>query len=632
MAGSAAVAGAAFFLEYENLVAANVLHDRGADFCGLATSSEENRVTFECDGRTFLGVQFLNLEQAVFGHFILFSACANNCKHNGIPKLFRIYGQRHYTHGFGGVKKMVAKSTLYCNLNAVSTDSAPYQPFVLNRNPLRYVLIYGDDSDLTYSKVIWSSLGSADVKIINTNVIQDVIATFSDVSLAFVVLGEDGENAEMGRRLAEIPNMVGEIFGLTREMSFQNRIDLMAMGFDGIFNKSMTEQPSFQAILLKKIEKAKIRQTHLIMQEEYRRFRAALSASPDAFIVLDNDRRIFFVSEHYKRTYPRISQHLIRGLPIIEAFEMGRVEQGMSDDNPQYPMMKEFWMKLQGSVEFTMPDGRTWRIKAAPLADKQGTIITTTDITDILAQRQVIEEKSRQLEESLQKEIEASSLQKQFIGMVSHEFRTPLAIIDGHTQMIMRPGQTLNMDQIRARCKTISSAVSRLVHMMESVLSSNMLKTGRMDPEITSFNLGELIIELCNEQAELFRPDVISWDVSGLQDPVSLDKKMMTLIITNLLSNAVKFSRDDPKIRVSATSHGDDITITIADNGIGIPGNELEKIFGRYYRASTSSGIPGTGIGLHLSQSLMELMQGRIEVESKVGSGTTFILHLRNIK
>jgi signal transduction histidine kinase len=167
--------------------------------------------------------------------------------------------------------------------------------------------------------------------------------------------------------------------------------------------------------------------------------------------------------------------------------------------------------------------------------------------------------------------------------------------------------------------------------MMESVLSSNMLKTGRMDPDPAPFDLGQLIAELCTEQAELFRQDAIFWDVSALAKTVTLDSKMMTLILSNLLSNSVKFSSDNPRIDVTARSKGDAITIIVADNGIGIPDNEIPQIFDRYFRATTSTGIPGSGIGLNLVKSLVSLQKGSINVESKVGQGTIMTINLQNI-
>lgn len=511
-------------------------------------------------------------------------------------------------------------------------ESRLSQPFVLNRAPRPYIIIHGDDAERSLTKMIWSLLGAADIKIENTQEKQEIKEKSLDSFLIIIAIdGAQQEILEYGAEIARDSNLIGDVMAVAPEADTARRVEILARGYDSVFNFDMVQHPDFKNILHQKIEKARVRYTNRIMKEEYRRFRAALTASPDAFIVLDSDRRVFFVSEHYKRAYPALGAKLVRGLPVMEAFEIARVEQGVGDTDPRYLPMKKFWEKLHGETEFAMENGRIWRIKAAPLMDGQGTIVTTTDITEIVNQQKVIEEKSRQLAEALEKEQESSALQKQFIGMVSHEFRTPLAIIDGNAQLIQR-AQADAIADIHNRCKIMRSAVSRLVHMMESVLSSNLLKTGRLDPEPEPFDLGTLVVELCEEQAALSQPDVITWDVTGLKGDVVLDRKMMTLIITNLLSNAVKFTRENPRIHVAAahTAPGQ-ITLDVSDNGVGIPEDELDKIFTRYYRASTSSGIAGTGIGLNLVQDLLALQDGKIAVKSQIGQGTHFTLHLHDL-
>lgn len=515
----------------------------------------------------------------------------------------------------------------------VSTEPVQSKPFLLNRKPQSYVLVYGDDKEKEASKLLWSTLSASDIKIENIDNIQDLKDKISDSVLTFIVVGDDDSNVELCKMLAQEATLIGDIIGLAYEADTDRRIQLVAAGFDSIFNRHMAQSIDFKQIIIRKIEKSRVRQTNRIMQEEYLRFRAALAASPDALIVFDNEGRIFFVSEHYKRAYPNIANRLVRGVPVMEAFEMARIEEGVTTDDPRYNLLKNFWESLCGQIEFESDigryKGRTWRMKASPLMDGQGTIVTTTDITSIEMRKREIEEASRQLAESLQKEQEASQLQKQFIGMVSHEFRTPLAIIDGHAQVILRRDD-MDRESVQARCKTIRSAVSRLVQMMESILSSNLLKTGRIDPDPEDFDLAALIIELCEEQAELSKSHSIKHDITRIMGPVRLDRKMMTLILTNLISNAVKFTKESPQITVTAATQDDFIIIEVADNGIGIPEDELDKVFERYYRASTSNGIPGTGIGLNLVQQLLSLQGGRVEVKSTLGQGTRFIINLRN--
>jgi signal transduction histidine kinase len=100
----------------------------------------------------------------------------------------------------------------------------------------------------------------------------------------------------------------------------------------------------------------------------------------------------------------------------------------------------------------------------------------------------------------------------------------------------------------------------------------------------------------------------------------------MDQIFTNLLSNAVKYAPESPKIEVKAGTVGDNIIVAVRDHGLGVPKDELPKLFEKFFRASTSTGIPGTGIGLHLVKHLAELHQGQVTVDSTEGKGATFSL------
>jgi signal transduction histidine kinase len=511
--------------------------------------------------------------------------------------------------------------------------SAP-SDFALNRRPEGVIVVFGDGPDRAVTKALWSAVGSGDVKVKNIDSEEDFVRETAQALLSVVVIDPAGQRQNLGPYIADRQDALGDVVAIAPDADTGRRIALLASGFDSAFNMEMVAAPDFRKIIGRKLARARRTQTSRILQEEYIRFREALKASPDAFIIFDHDKRIFFVSEHYKRAYPNIADKLVRGLHVEDAFELARIEQGVNDGDPRFEQMKNFWFSLQGQVEFRMKIGhefRFWRVRAAPLGEGMGTIVTTTDITDIILQKREIEEKSRQLAESLEKEQEASALQKQFIAMVSHEFRTPLAIIDGHAHFLQKRRDEEDSVYYN-RIKTIRSAVSRLVHMMEGVLSSNLLKTGNLDPVPVECDLRELIENLCEEQMILGKPDSITWDTTLLPGSVLIDERIITLILSNLLSNAVKFTPDQPDIRVHAAASEDRLVIQVSDNGRGIPLGEQEKIFDRYYRATTSMGIPGTGIGLSLVRDLVKLLGGGISVESTPGKGTRFTLDLPYIK
>ena len=121
---------------------------------------------------------------------------------------------------------------------------------------------------------------------------------------------------------------------------------------------------------------------------------------------------------------------------------------------------------------------------------------------------------------------------------------------------------------------------------------------------------------------------IITCRIEDLPNEVELDRKMMTIVLTNLLSNAVKFSPENPIIQVHGRTNGGRMFVTVEDNGVGIPEEEVDRIFERFFRATTSSGIAGSGVGLSLVRDLVKLQGGHIQAKSQVGKGTSLSIEL----
>ena len=494
------------------------------------------------------------------------------------------------------------------------------------------IVVYGDDENQTTSKVLWHLLPQSRVTIKQPQSIEELESSALDAALIFIIIEDENDpNRHLGSLLIQNKRVVCSAIALTRDADFQKRIEIMASGFDAIFNASYLETSEIKTVFHNLVEKGVIRQTNKNKQEEYERFAASLSASPDAFIVFDENRELFFISDHYRRAYPDVSSRLTRGLDVMEAFEMLYNAHGSAKNIENFEEMKKFWEELDGEREFKLNDGRVWRIKAAKLAQGLGTIITTTDITHYIKQQNKLERQSQELKESLFKEKEASEIQKQFINMVSHEFRTPLTIIDGNTQLLINRLDQFSRKDVIDKLGIVRSAVSRLVTMLEGVLSSNMLKTGKFSLNPVDLNVKQMVEDISREHTDLAREHNISVKTQTAPENVQLDRKTVALVMSNLLSNAIKFSDGHADISVICQDEGDFVSITVQDNGIGIPENEINKIFMRYYRGATASGIPGSGIGLDLVKSLVDLHEGRLEVASQLGEGTEIKVFLKKL-
>lgn len=352
-----------------------------------------------------------------------------------------------------------------------------------------------------------------------------------------------------------------------------------------------------------------------------------LSASPDTLIAIDSEGCISFMSQHYALRYPKSAPHML-GMHILDAFDLMAEEVHLSKDDMRYIQMREWWKNPQGAREFRLASGQWVRLQARRLASTGETVISTTDISEYKRQQALLAAQSSELAAALEKEKDIVEQQKTFISMVSHEFRTPLTIIDGNAQIILSRGATLPREVLEKRAVTIRSAVERLIRLIETLLSAHMLEAGRMNVELKECSLAQIIEEACTDQQDISPNHQIKLTLRDLPPLMLLDDKVIRQMMANLLSNAVKYSPQSPLVEVMAFAEGDNVVIEVTDYGVGIPEDEQPRIFGKYFRASTSGGIPGSGLGLSLVKQFVELHNGSIGLRSKVGVGTAITVNL----
>ena len=234
------------------------------------------------------------------------------------------------------------------------------------------------------------------------------------------------------------------------------------------------------------------------------------------------------------------------------------------------------------------------------------------------------QQQNQRLATALAKEKEYNSLHREFVAMVSHEFRTPVAIIDGAAQRIERRIGKDTPERLLERTNKIRSAVARMIDLIDSTLSVSRMEAGTIELSPAECDLGALLRDICQRQQDIAKKHEINLTIADLPAKTIIDPQRMDQIFTNLLSNAVKYAPNSPRIDVKAGTVGQNVVVSIRDFGLGIPKDELPKLFEKFFRASTSTGIPGTGIGLHLVKHLIELHDGTITVDSTEGKGTTF--------
>ncbi len=273
-----------------------------------------------------------------------------------------------------------------------------------------------------------------------------------------------------------------------------------------------------------------------------------------------------------------------------------------------------------------------------PLRDGDGKIIGLIGVARDISSRKKAEEHrlrafeaeetSRQLTKALEYEREINAQQRQFVSMASHEFRTPLAIIDGAAQRLLRNRNGIKPEYVAEKAENIRRAVGRVVELMESILSFEKLASGKATINRADCPIRDVLAACCKRQAELSCDHEIALDLGTLPETIAADKSALEQVFTNLLSNAVKYSPGAPKIDVKGWMEGSVAKISVSDHGLGMDEDDIPKVFERFFRARTATGIAGTGIGLHLVKQIVELHGGEITLQSKPGEGSTFTVSL----
>lgn len=289
-----------------------------------------------------------------------------------------------------------------------------------------------------------------------------------------------------------------------------------------------------------------------------------------------------------------------------------------------------------GNYEFPIQtkDGREVivMLSATPRTNINGQVIGATlvgqDITELTAYRRSLEElvqnKTAALKKVLKKEKEAVEMKNRFVSIASHEFRTPLSSIDYAAAFIKQNAATIGRKKLNEKVAVIERHVHHMSHLLEDVLSFSENEDGRIRivPSIVSlenFVKGAVEEVMCNTKHS--HHVCVSTNRLGC---LLTDEKLLRNILINILTNAVKFSPGKEEVILNVLDQDDFITIEVHDEGIGIPEEELELIFEPFTRGKSVAEFQGTGLGLSIVKKAVELLNGTINVQSEVGTGSVF--------
>ena len=213
--------------------------------------------------------------------------------------------------------------------------------------------------------------------------------------------------------------------------------------------------------------------------------------------------------------------------------------------------------------------------------------------------------------------------------MASHEFRTPLRTILSSASLVAKYVLSEEQDKRDKHIQRIRSAVSNLTDILNEFLSIGRLEEGKIQVNMSEFNLKDQTQLVCNEMQTILKPgQYIQYTHRGHM-VVQLDLSMLRNVFINLISNALKFSPETGLIEVETDVSDMQILISVRDHGIGISEEDQKHLFERFFRGKNATNIQGTGLGLHIVSKYVELMGGTISVHSTLDEGTKFIVKFR---
>ncbi len=347
------------------------------------------------------------------------------------------------------------------------------------------------------------------------------------------------------------------------------------------------------------------------LEQDRQQLRVVLEAMEEAVIAVDARRRLLFANASAARLFGleeasagRLVPELIRGPQVQDA-----VEETLRLAGPS---------AYQG--ELTLPGrdasraNRSLSVRGTPLPGRPspGVVLVFHDVTDL-----------RRLER----------MRQDFVANASHELKTPLASIKAYTETLLDWG--IHDDSVNRRfLERIDEQVERLHLLILDLLSLARLESGQEPFEHSPLSLIP-VVQACVE-AHTGRAEAsglrLDFDAGGLDEGalVLADEEAIRQIVDNLVDNAIKYTPGGRSVSVSCWGDQDELCIEVADTGIGIPRDDLPRIFERFYRVdkARSRELGGTGLGLSIVKHLVGSMGGQIDVSSRLGSGTRFTIHL----
>jgi signal transduction histidine kinase len=247
------------------------------------------------------------------------------------------------------------------------------------------------------------------------------------------------------------------------------------------------------------------------------------------------------------------------------------------------------------------------------------------DLAGVAVERARLIEELRRANQQL---AELDRLKSDFIALASHELRTPLSIILGYVSFLRDEAGP----EMAKQLDSVLRAAVRLRSLMQDMFNLKYVDAGEAALNAAHFDMVDLVRDLVAQRDEtaFAKQQTVNLQLPAYHLPLTADRGMIEVVITNLVNNAIKFTAEGGRIDVTLEQRNNEVWLCVSDTGIGIPENQLERIFNRFYQVEPHlrRHHEGMGLGLAIAKELVELHQGRIWAKSRVGEGSHFFVAL----
>ncbi len=340
------------------------------------------------------------------------------------------------------------------------------------------------------------------------------------------------------------------------------------------------------------------------LESERKKLEAILENVSTGILVADGENRVLLLNPAAEAILG-VRLEKARGRRLAEVFAGTEVEEAVR--------LSAAGEKVEREMELLYPRRMTLHLKSQPVVGADGKVYATVStLEDVTLLRRV------------------DRIRQDFVANVSHELRTPVATVRALVESLL--GGALERRETAERfLRDLGRETSRLSQLVEDLLALSRLEGGETVLRVEEFDLRELVEERLEGKAKLAAEYGVEMDAATCGDlRVAADRRLLATLLDNLLDNAVKYNRPGGRVSVGCRREGGALVLEVRDTGVGMPSEELPRIFERFYRIdrARSRETGGTGLGLSIVKHIVELHGGSVSVESEPGEGSAFYVRL----